>query len=96
MIKYFTILLLLLIISKSCYGQKDILVLRKKNNNTYYHIGDKISFQTEGNESKITGRIIDLKDSVIVFEGFEVPLSKIPGSILMTGKRFLDYYLWKA
>jgi hypothetical protein len=77
MIRYFTICFLLLAISDSCYGQKDVLVLRRRNNNTYYHAGDKISFHIEENKSKITGRISDLTDSTIIFESFEVPLSKI-------------------
>ena len=77
MIRYFTICFLLLVICNNCYGQKDVLILRRRNNNTYYHAGDKISFQIEEDKSKITGRILDLTDSTIIFEGFEVPLSKI-------------------
>jgi len=54
-------------------------VLRKRNKhkNAYYEAGDKISFRIEGDKSKIAGRILDLKDSVIVFENFEVVVDKI-------------------
>jgi hypothetical protein len=95
MIRYFSICFLLIIISNSCSGQEDLLVLRRKNNNTYYHAGDKISFQIEGSESKITGRILDLKDSVIVFEGFEVPLSKITW-LYMNSRRLIPRLLLTA
>jgi hypothetical protein len=95
MIRYFTICFLLLPINDSCYGQKDILVLRRRSNNTYYHAGDKISFEVEGDESKITGRILDLKDSVIVFEGFEVPISKITW-LYIDGRKLLPRLLLLA
>jgi hypothetical protein len=77
MIRYFTFCFLLLIISNSCFCQKDLLILQKKNKNTFYNSGDVISFKIEGDKSKITGKILDLEDSVIVFKGYEVNVNKI-------------------
>jgi hypothetical protein len=54
-------------------------MLQKKNKNktVYYKAGDVISFKIIGNKFKTKGEIVELKDSVIVFKGYEVPISKI-------------------
>jgi hypothetical protein len=36
-----------------------------------------ISFKIEGRKSKITGEIVELRDSIIVFRGYEVPIRQI-------------------
>jgi hypothetical protein len=59
--------------------QRSFLMLQKrnKNKNVFYEKGDVISFQVKGRRLKITGEIIDFKDSVIVFQGYEVKVSEI-------------------
>lgn len=54
-------------------------MLEKKNKNktVYYKAGDVISFKIIGNKSKTKGEIVELKDSVIVFKGYEVHINKI-------------------
>lgn len=61
------------------FGQRTLLMLQKKNKNknAYYKLGDEISFRIEGSKRKISGEILDLKDSVIVFHGFEVRVDEI-------------------
>jgi hypothetical protein len=56
-----------------------ILMLQKKNKNknVYYEIGDVISFQLKDRKSKITATITGLRDSVIVFNGFEANIATI-------------------
>lgn len=58
-----------------------LLMLQKKNKNknVYYEIGDVISFQVKGRKSKITGTIAGFRDSVIVFNGFEVNVATMSG-----------------
>jgi len=79
MIRMLLALLLFLIISNTCIGQRTLLTLQKKNKNknVYYKIGDEISFRKNESKRKITGRILDLRDSVIVFHGFEVRVDEI-------------------
>jgi hypothetical protein len=48
-----------------------MLQKKNKNKNSYYEVGDDISFRLTGNKGKTSGEILDLKDSVIVFHGFE-------------------------
>jgi hypothetical protein len=54
-------------------------MLEKKNKNktVYYEAGEIITFKITGRKSKIHAEILELKDSVIVFKGFEVPVNKI-------------------
>lgn len=54
-----------------------MLQKKNKNKNAYYKTGDMISFQVKGRKSKITGEIVDFKDSVIVFRGYEVNVTEI-------------------
>jgi hypothetical protein len=70
---------LLLASSTNCFGQRNLLMLQKKNKNktAYYESGDVISFKIEGRKSKITGEIVELRDSIIVFRGYEVPIRQI-------------------
>jgi hypothetical protein len=77
--KYFTVCLLLFILLNNCFGQRRLMMLQKKNKNknAYYEAGDVISFRIEGKKSKITGKILDLNDSIIVFRGYEVDVRKI-------------------
>jgi hypothetical protein len=58
---------------------RSLLMLQKKNKNknAYYEKGDVISFQIKGRKSKIKAEIIDFKDSVIVFQGYEVTIDQI-------------------
>ena len=59
--------------------QRSFLMLQKKNKNknAYYEKGDVISFQVKGRKSKITAEITNFRDSVIVFQGFEVNVGEI-------------------
>jgi hypothetical protein len=59
--------------------QRSFLMLQKrnKNKNAYYERGDVISFQLKGQRCKITRAIVDFKDSVIVFNDFEVKVANI-------------------
>jgi len=54
-----------------------MLQKRNKNKNVYYKPGDEITFRLNGNKRKISGEIVDFKDSVIVFRGFEVRVNEI-------------------
>jgi len=54
-----------------------MLQKRNKNKNAYYKPGDEISFRVKGSKQKITGHILDIKDSVIMFQGFEVRVEEI-------------------
>jgi outer membrane lipoprotein-sorting protein len=78
MIKFLPLILLFTVISASI-AQENRLMLQKqnKNKNTYYKRGDLIAFQRHGNNAKITSEILYLKDSVIVFKGFEVAVNDI-------------------
>jgi hypothetical protein len=71
------VFLLVLAVSNICCGQLLMLQKKNKNKNAYYKPGDKISFRLNGSSRKISGEILDLKDSVIVFRGFEVRVDKI-------------------
>lgn len=77
--RYLTLWILLLFITVSCFGQTNYLMLQKKNKNknAYYKIGDVISFKVNGRKSKIKGEILELKDSVIVFRGYEINVNEI-------------------
>jgi hypothetical protein len=79
MFKYFALWLMLFISYTNCFSQRNLLMLQKKNKNktVYYKAGDVISFKIIGNKFKTKGEIVELKDSVIVFKGYEVPISKI-------------------
>lgn len=72
---------ILLFITVSSLGQTTtkLLMLQKqnKNKNAYYKTGDIISFGTNEKKSRITGEIVDLKDSVIVFRGYEINVKEI-------------------
>ena len=72
-------LLISLGICNQSFGQQTLLMLQKKNKNknAYYKQGDEISFRINGSKSRITGEIIGFKDSVIVFNGFEVKVDDI-------------------
>jgi hypothetical protein len=63
----------------NCFGQRNLLMLQKKNKNKtiLYEPGETITFRICGTKSKIKSEILELKDSVIVFRGFEVPINKI-------------------
>lgn len=56
-----------------------LLMLQKKNKNknVYYEIGETISFQVNGGKTRITATITGFRDSVIVFNGLEVPVASI-------------------
>jgi hypothetical protein len=71
--------LLFLAIWNTSIGQRTLLMLQKKNRNknAYYKQGDEISFRKNGSKRKVTGKILDLRDSVIVFHGFEVRVNEI-------------------
>lgn len=58
---------------------RTILMLEKRNKNktVYYSVGDIISFKTKGRKSKITGEILDFKDSLLVFKGYEINVTDI-------------------
>jgi hypothetical protein len=79
MLRYFALGFLLFISLADCFSQRSLLMLQKKNKNktVYYKAGDVISFKIIGNKFKTKGEIVELKDSVIVFKGYEVPINKI-------------------
>lgn len=79
MLRYFALWFLFLASSTNCFAQRNLLMLQKKNKNktVYYKSGDVISFKIEGRKSKMTGEIVELKDSVVVFKGYEIPVSQI-------------------
>ena len=54
-----------------------VLQKKNKNKNAYYKPGDEISFRKNGSKRKITREILDLRDSVIIFHGFEVQVDEI-------------------
>jgi hypothetical protein len=54
-----------------------MLQKKNKNKNAYYKLGDEISFRKNESKRKITGEILDLRDSIIVFHGFEVRVDEI-------------------
>jgi len=54
-----------------------MLEMKNKNKNAYYKIGDEISFQVTGDKSKVTGEIIELRDSIIVFKDYQININKI-------------------
>lgn len=62
-----------------CFGQQTLLMLQKKNKNknAYYKSGDEISFIINESKRRISGEILELKDSAIVFHGFEVRVDEI-------------------
>lgn len=79
MIKYSALWVLLLFVAVSSFGQTKFLMLQKKNKNknAYYKPGDVISFKVSDRTSKITGEILDIKDSVLVFRGYEIYVNEI-------------------
>ncbi len=70
---------LLQVCSTNCLCQRNLLMLQKKNKNktVYYESGDVISFKIEGRKSKMKDEIMELRDSIIVFKGYEVPINQI-------------------
>ena len=54
-----------------------MLQKKNKNKNAYYKPGDVISFRVTGDREKITSTILALRDSTIVFKGFEVGIKTI-------------------
>ena len=59
-------------------AQHTLLMLDKGNRKSaYYKVGDKIAFFKKGSGHKVAAEILDLRDSIIVFPGFEVRLKDI-------------------
>lgn len=54
-----------------------MLQKKNRNKNVYYKPGDEISFRTIASNKKITGQIMELKDSIIVFKGFKLNVGEI-------------------
>jgi len=54
-----------------------MLQKKNKNKNAYYKPGDEISFRQNGSKRKVSGEILELRDSVIVFHGFQVRVDEI-------------------
>lgn len=54
-----------------------MLQKKNRNKNVYYKPGDEISFRTIASNKKITGQIMELKDSIIVFKGFKLNVCEI-------------------
>lgn len=54
-----------------------MLQKKNRNKNVYYKPGDEISFRTIASNKKITGQIMELKDSIIVFKGFKLNVDEI-------------------
>jgi hypothetical protein len=79
MIKIFLMFWVFLAIANMCFGQRAFLMLQKrnKNKNAYYEPGEEISFRVKGSKQKISGEILALKDSAIVFNGFEIRVGEI-------------------
>ena len=79
MIKYIALCVLLLVTAATSLAQTKALMLQKKNKNknAYYRAGDVISVKVIDRKSKITGKILDLKDSAIVFSGYEINVKDI-------------------
>jgi hypothetical protein len=79
MIKLFYAFAWIFATTVTCFSQQNALMLQKKNSNknVFYRVGDVISFNRKGDRSKITAKILDLKDSVIVFKGYEVHVKNI-------------------
>jgi hypothetical protein len=71
--------LLTFLLSNHCSAQRSFLMLQKKNRNknAYYGPGDEISFRIKDRKRKISGEILEFRDSVIVFRGFEIPVAAI-------------------
>jgi hypothetical protein len=80
MAKYFIATLLFFLVWEVS-GQKRMLMLQKRNRNknVYYKVGDKLTFYREDDKSNITGEILALEDSAIVFKGYKVRLREITG-----------------
>src|SRR5688572_27860439 len=77
--KNFFLGLLFIFMNISCFGQQNFLMLQKrnKNKNAYYKPGDIISFRVKGDRSKISGEILEFKDSLIVVNGLKVTVNEI-------------------
>lgn len=60
-------------------AQLSFLMLEKKNRgkNAYYKSGDIISFRAGERKNRITGEIVSINDSTIVFKGFEIRVGDI-------------------
>ncbi len=63
-----------------CFGQK-LLFHKNRHREVVYQIGEVISFQLEGDKTKITDRIIGFEDSLIVFRHFEINPDSITGKV---------------
>jgi hypothetical protein len=62
--------------ASTLFSQK---LLFHKNNfkEQFYEVGDVISFRLKNDKTKVTGKILDFEDSVIVFQGYKINPQRI-------------------
>jgi hypothetical protein len=60
-------------------GQNHVLMLQKKrlNKHVYYRAGDDLIFYLKDQRSKISGKIVAIEDSALLFKGYKVSISQI-------------------
>jgi hypothetical protein len=58
----------------------------------YYKTGDEISFKLNESRRKISGKILEFKDSIIVLEGFEVRIVEISSIYIDEHTRWWSRY----